>query len=64
MESLREIVQSAAETAREAGVQIVTGDTKVVERGACDGIYLNTAGIGALRAPGLSPRGDPERATA
>lgn len=56
MESLREIVQSAAETAREAGVQIVTGDTKVVERGACDGIYLNTAGIGALRAPGLSPR--------
>ena len=56
LESLREIVQSAAETAREAGVQIVTGDTKVVERGACDGIYLNTAGIGALRAPGLSPR--------
>ena len=50
---LRAIVASAAAAAREAGVQIVTGDTKVVERGRGDGIYINTAGVGVLRAPGL-----------
>ena len=50
---VKTIVRSAADTARAAGVQIVTGDTKVVERGRGDGIYINTAGIGALRAPGL-----------
>ena len=50
---LRTIVQSMADTAREAGVQIVTGDTKVVERGKGDGLYINTAGIGVLRTPGL-----------
>ena len=33
-----------AETAREAGVSIITGDTKVVERGGADGVYINTAG--------------------
>ena len=53
LDDLRAIVASAAETARQAGVQIVTGDTKVVERGKGDGIYINTAGIGVLRAPGL-----------
>ena len=52
-EDLRTVVQSIARTAREAGVQIVTGDTKVVERGGADGLYINTAGIGVLRAPGL-----------
>ncbi|MCD8050320.1 MAG: hydrogenase expression/formation protein HypE [Clostridiales bacterium] len=52
---LRKIVTSVAETAKRAGVQIVTGDTKVVERGKGDGIYLNTAGIGVLRWPGLTP---------
>ena len=45
---------SAAAAAREAGVQIVTGDTKVVERGRGDGLYINTAGIGVVRYPGLS----------
>ena len=53
MDDLRAIVASAAETAKACGVQIVTGDTKVVERGHVDGIYINTAGIGVLRAEGL-----------
>ena len=53
LDDLRAIVTSAAETARRAGVQIVTGDTKVVERGKGDGVYINTSGIGVLRAPGL-----------
>ena len=51
--TLRTVVESIARTAKEAGVQIVTGDTKVVERGSVDGLYINTAGIGVLRAPGL-----------
>lgn len=53
MDDLRAIVASAAETARQCGVRIVTGDTKVVARGQADGIYINTAGIGRLRASGL-----------
>lgn len=53
MDDLRTVVDSIARTAKEAGVQIVTGDTKVVERGSADGLYINTAGIGVLRAPGL-----------
>lgn len=48
VETLRTIVQSMADTAREAGVQIVTGDTKVVERGSCDKIFINTAGVGVI----------------
>ena len=52
---LRRIVGSIANTAAHCGVQVVTGDTKVVERGRGDGIYINTAGIGALTWPGLSP---------
>ncbi|MCD7821928.1 MAG: hydrogenase expression/formation protein HypE [Clostridiales bacterium] len=55
LSDLRKIVASVAETAKRAGVQIVTGDTKVVERGKGDGVYLNTAGIGVLRWPGLTP---------
>lgn len=46
---LRRIIKSMAETAREAGVPIVTGDTKVVGRGQADGIFINTSGIGAIR---------------
>ena len=42
--------------AKAAGVEIVTGDTKVVERGRGDGVYINTAGIGFLKYSGLSPR--------
>lgn len=52
---LEKILSSVAQTARSAGVLIVTGDTKVVERGKGDGIYINTAGIGFLQAEGLSP---------
>ncbi len=55
-ETLRRAIASAAETARAAGVQIVTGDTKVVERGRGDGLYINTAGIGAVKYAGLTPR--------
>lgn len=50
MESLRAICKTMAETAREAGVRIVTGDTKVVNRGHGDGIFINTSGIGVLPA--------------
>ncbi|WP_371734148.1 hydrogenase expression/formation protein HypE [Synechococcus sp. CCY 9618] len=45
---LRRIVSSLAATARQCGMAIVTGDTKVVERGKGDGIFVNTSGIGAL----------------
>ena len=48
VEDLRKIAHTMKEMAEEAGVAIVTGDTKVVERGKCDGIYINTAGIGEL----------------
>jgi hydrogenase expression/formation protein HypE len=50
---LAAIVESMAKAAATAGVQIVTGDTKVVERGHGDGCYINTAGIGVLR-PGTA----------
>lgn len=45
-EELGRILDSVKKTAGECGVQIVTGDTKVVPHGAADGIYLNTSGIG------------------
>ena len=45
---LARIVQDMAVSARAAGVQIVTGDTKVVERGHGDGCYINTAGVGVI----------------
>jgi hydrogenase expression/formation protein HypE len=49
IELLRRMTQSMARAAREAGVQIVTGDTKVVQRGACDKLFLTTSGIGVIR---------------
>lgn len=49
IEELRRILDSMATVAAEAGVRIVTGDTKVVERGHGDGIYINTAGLGVVR---------------
>lgn len=55
LSELERIVESMAAQCEKAGVQIVTGDTKVVEKGRGDGIYINTAGIGVLRHPGLSP---------
>lgn len=45
---LERVVRSMAEAARAAGVQVVAGDTKVVERGHGDGVYINTAGVGLL----------------
>lgn len=45
---LETIVRTMADEAAQAGVQIVTGDTKVVEHGACDQLFINTAGIGVV----------------
>jgi hydrogenase expression/formation protein HypE len=50
MEELWHIVQSMQAAAQSAAVPVVTGDTKVVERGTGDGIYINTAGIGKVPA--------------
>ncbi len=49
IETLRRVVSSMKEAAANAGVQIVTGDTKVVERGSADGMFINTTGIGLVR---------------
>ena len=49
VETLRRVAASMAEACERAGVKIVTGDTKVVERGKADGLYINTTGIGYLR---------------
>jgi hydrogenase expression/formation protein HypE len=46
LDMLERILSSAAKAAEEAGVSIVAGDTKVVEKGAADGIFINTAGVG------------------
>ncbi|HDN94747.1 MAG TPA: hydrogenase expression/formation protein HypE [Nitrospirae bacterium] len=51
MKDLEEIVRSISETAESAGVKIVTGDTKVVEKNKGDGIYINTTGIGEIVKP-------------
>ncbi len=48
IDDLRRICASMAEAAREAGVKIVTGDTKVVNRGHGDGVFINTSGIGVV----------------
>jgi hydrogenase expression/formation protein HypE len=53
---LRRIVASIAEAARAAGVTVATGDTKVVPRGACDGLFINTSGIGELILTMAGPR--------
>jgi hydrogenase expression/formation protein HypE len=50
LESLERILASMGRAAAEAGVEIVTGDTKVVEKGHGDGIYVNTAGLGFVPA--------------
>ncbi len=49
LDLLRKIAASMAATAREAGVAIVTGDTKVVTKGACDKLFLTTTGVGVIR---------------
>ena len=57
IEELRRITESVARAAERAGVRIVTGDTKVVDRGAADGIFVNTAGIGLVE-PGVAVAAD------
>ena len=55
--TLETILDSMAKAAAGCGVTVVTGDTKVVERGCGDGLYINTAGIGFRHWPGpISPR--------
>lgn len=54
--SLEKIIDSMAAQCQKVGVQVITGDTKVVEKGRGDGIYINTAGIGFVKYPGLSPQ--------
>jgi hydrogenase expression/formation protein HypE len=51
METLWKIVTSMQQAAQKAGVQIITGDTKVVDKGKGDGLFINTAGIGILEHP-------------
>lgn len=51
MEDLRRIVSSMREAANEAGVEIVTGDTKVVQKGSADKLFINTSGVGVLEHP-------------
>ena len=50
MEILERVVASMQAAAQEAGVQIVSGDTKVVQKGKADGLYINTSGVGLLLA--------------
>ncbi len=57
VDDLRRVTESVARAAVRAGVRIVTGDTKVVGRGAADGLFVNTAGIG-LVAPGVTVGAD------
>ncbi len=47
---LKKMVESMARTSKEAGICLVTGDTKVVEKGSADGIFINTTGIGVIPA--------------
>ena len=60
---LERVVRSMAAACARAGVPLVTGDTKVVDRGKGDGIYVNTSGIGRVRdgvevGPGRAAPGD------
>jgi hydrogenase expression/formation protein HypE len=48
VETLKRVVESMRDAAEAAGVEIVTGDTKVVDKGRCDGMYINTAGVGVV----------------
>lgn len=48
MELLERVINSMRQAADEAGVSIVAGDTKVVEKGACDQLFINTAGVGLI----------------
>ena len=53
METVRRVAESMAKAAKDAGVPLVTGDTKVVDKGKGDGLYVNTAGIGIVEKGGI-----------
>ena len=59
-EVLDRVVEAMARSAREAGVQVIAGDTKVVERGKADGLYINTTGVGLIE-PEFRPAPDRAR---
>jgi len=61
LDELERVVESMAAAAGEAGVKIVAGDTKVVQRGACDGLFVNTSGVGRV-SRGFAPAPDGARA--
>ena len=50
MDKLKRVIESMRAAVEEAGVQIVAGDTKVVQKGKADGMYITTAGVGVVRA--------------
>ena len=57
MEDLWRVVRSVQEAAQEAGVEVVTGDTKVVDRGKGDGVFINTSGVGVIpKGVDIAPR--------
>jgi hydrogenase expression/formation protein HypE len=60
VETLRRVVESFRQAAARVGVEVVTGDTKVVEKGKGDGLFINTSGIGRVR-PGVSLSADQAR---
>lgn len=55
MDDLNQVVKSISRACKEADVMVITGDTKVVERGSADGIYINTTGVGMVKYDGISP---------
>ena len=55
LKDLKKIVQDMADEAKKAGVVLVAGDTKVVERGSCDGVFINTTGIGLINEESIVP---------
>ena len=55
IKDLKTIVQNMADEAKKAGVVLVAGDTKVVERGSCDGVFINTTGIGIIQEEAMVP---------
>lgn len=59
-ETLQRVVRSMADTAAEAGVSIVTGDTKVVETGGCSEIHITTAGVGLFSEDAIIPAQRPQ----
>ncbi|MEJ7757378.1 MAG: AIR synthase related protein [Nocardioidaceae bacterium] len=63
LDDLGRIAEAIGAAARDAGVRLVTGDTKVVDSGSGDGVYINTAGIGVLRKASTSGRPVPRSAT-